>query len=123
MTSTNVIAIFGSRADALGARAALVDAGFDPETLTVSPDLTADPMAAEAPGQAYANQRTTTGAGVGAWIKSGFRSGLDSDTADAERMADIQRGGAVLTIASGDADLQRIRTLIEPHRPVAVRRD
>lgn len=123
MDRTKLIAIFGSQADALAARAALVEAGFDSESLTVSSELTADPVAAEAPGQAYANQQTRTGAGIGAWVKSGFRSGRDSDTTDAERMADIQRGGAVLTIAPGDADFQRVSSLIEAYRPVAVRRD
>lgn len=122
MPRKTMIAVFDSLEHADAARVALLEAGFDESNVTASIDLTSDGIAAEAPGQAFENQETTHNAGLEAWIGSSFRTIVDNDSADARRMADIQRGGAVLTLAGDRKELARAVDLVRPFHPVALRR-
>jgi len=51
------VGIFASRSCAQAAKAALVAAGVPTERITLSATLTADGIAAEAPGESCVNQR------------------------------------------------------------------
>ena len=120
MARTALTAFFSSHDDAVAARDALLGRGFAAADVTVSTDLTSDPVAAEAPGQAYANQATQAGAGLAAWVKSSFTSMTDADTTDAERMADIQRAGATLSVMVEESEARTASALLEAHRAIAV---
>lgn len=52
------VGIFASRSGAQAAKAKLVAAGVPSERIALSATLTADGIAAEAPGEAYVNQRS-----------------------------------------------------------------
>jgi len=56
MAQPPVIGVFNSVGAAEEARAALLRSGLAPHSVTLSVDLTADSVAAEAPGQSFANQ-------------------------------------------------------------------
>ncbi len=57
-----IVAVFASREAVEGARAHLVEAGVADERIGVSTNLTEDGVAAEMPGQSYANQPCQPGA-------------------------------------------------------------
>jgi hypothetical protein len=122
MGRNTLTAVFTSMREAAEARDALIGAGFQSADLTISADLTSDGIAAEAPGQAYENQHTQSGAGIVAWVKSSFSNVRDEDTSDAQRMADVQRGSAVLSFSGSESDLDRASEVLEAQRPVALRR-
>ena len=122
MPGKTFLVVFSSAEEAVAARRSLVDAGYADASIEVTADLTSDGVAAEAPGQAYENQQTVPGAGLLAWLRSSFTSITDDDTADAQRLADIQRGAAVLTIEAGESEFDRLRQVLTPHHPIAVRR-
>ena len=122
MSRKTMIAVFGSREGADAAREVLLEAGFGASDVTVSIDFSRDAIAAEAPGQAFENQATTHNAGVDAWVGSSFRTIVDNDTAVAKRIADIQRGAAVLTLAGRTSELEHAVELVQPFHPLALRR-
>src|SRR5688572_11181110 len=70
MASETVAGIFASTTAAEQARLLILDAGVPERRIAVSSDLTADPIAAEAPGQSYENQ---PGQGAGDAILQGSR--------------------------------------------------
>lgn len=117
-----LVAVFASSAEAQQARAALLSEGFAEEKLTLSADLTDDGLSAEAPGQAYENQPTRLGAGLRRLMKTGFGSAADDDTADARRMADVQRGSVVLSVGPLErGETERATATLKRYRPVALR--
>ena len=122
MERNMLTAVFGSTLEAAKAREALISAGLQGRDVTISADLTSDGIAAEAPGQAYENQHTDTGAGIVAWVKSSFTTVKDDDTTEAQRMADVQSGSAVLSFSGSGSDLDRASEVLEAHRPISLRR-
>src|SRR5688572_7423945 len=121
MTDT-IIAVFASESEATQARSALLSNGFSESQLTISANFTGDGIAAEAPGQAYENQPTKKGTGLRRLFKTGFASGVDEDTADARRMADVQRGTVVLSVGPiPRAECERAVVTLKLYRPVAIR--
>ena len=112
MADSTLIAVFSGEAEAAAARQALIDSGVSLKDIAMSANLTNDGIAAEAPGQAYENQGT---------VKSAFRAAKDSDTADAHRMADVQRGSVVLTVTS-PAKVASVTAILKRFGAVAIRR-
>jgi hypothetical protein len=93
-----IIAVFSTQEDALRAQAALVRCGIDPQAIGMSTDFTSDPIAAEAPGEAYEHQGTPGLSGLKAALKSGRLAAEDSDTREAKRIATVERGSVALTV-------------------------
>jgi hypothetical protein len=114
--------VFGSKEEALRAQSMLEQEGFDRDAIVVSIDMTEDPIAAEWPGQSFENQPTHEGAGLAKWIKSVFTTTSDNDTSDAQRMAEVQRGGAVLSLRATDAELARAEAVLQQHHPLSLQR-
>jgi hypothetical protein len=124
MPPTSLIAVFATKDEAANARTALIDHGFEPGNLTLSIELTNDAIAAEAPGQAFANQTSKPGGGVLRSITLALSGKFDEDSADAARMADVQRGNCVLTVSETSSErLERASSILEQRRPVAIRID
>src|SRR6476620_7204528 len=96
MHNHSVIAVFSSQAEAVNAHHGLVIGGVREDRIAISADLTSDGIAAEAPGQAYENQGPEPG--LRSLIESAFTSDVDTDTAQARLLADVERGSVVLTV-------------------------
>ena len=120
MADSTLIAVFAGDAEAAAARQALIDSGVSLSDIAMSTNLTSDGIAAEAPGQAYENQVDVPGSGLARMVKSAFRTATDSDTADAQRMADVQRGSIVLTVTS-PADVAGVTAILRRFGAIAIR--
>ena len=120
MAQSTLIAVFAGESEAAAARQALIDSGVSLSDIAMSTNLTSDGIAAEAPGQAYENQVDVTGGGLARMVKSAFTTAKDSDTADAQRMADVQRGSVVLTVTS-PADVAAVTAILRRSGAVAIR--
>jgi hypothetical protein len=119
-----VVAVFSGEREAMQARAALLSEGFPESLVTLSVNLTSDGIAAEAPGQAYANQTSEVTAGLRRLLETGLKTVVDEDTADANRMADLQRGTVVLSVGPlSGAERDRAAAILERERPVSLWRD
>jgi hypothetical protein len=100
--SETLIGVFSGEADAHAARDALVAAGIPRECVALSADYAADGIAAEAPGEAYENQTARAGEGIAA-AASTLGTTRSADTREAKRLADVERGGVVVTVGPVDA--------------------
>jgi hypothetical protein len=124
MPPTSLIAVFATKDEAANARTALIDQGFDPGNLALSIELTSDAIAAEVPGQAFANETSKPAGGVLRSITLALSGKSDEDSADAARMADVQRGNCVLTVSETSSErLERASSILEQRRPVTIRID
>ena len=119
---SSLIAVFASPEEATAASDALVAQGFESTHIVVSMDLASDGVAAEWPGQAYANQSSSPAGGLVESIALALGGKPDEDSADAARMAEVQRGTAVLTLSDEPDDaVSRARGTLEAFKPVTVR--
>ncbi|MGE5523102.1 MAG: hypothetical protein ACM3SS_05250 [Rhodospirillaceae bacterium] len=119
MASHQVIGIFSSSARARLAQEALILEGMPEDCVAISIDLTADGIAAEAPGQSYVNQ---PGQASGGW----FGSRATGEAARNSRRAGLadtaQRGACVVTAeARSFAEAERIRDIMAALRPIDMR--
>ena len=119
MADSSLIAVFPGEAEAAAARQALVSSGVDLSHIAVSANMN-DGISGEAPGQAYENQADVSGGGLIGMVKSAFTSAKDSDTADAKRMADVQRGSVVLTV-SEPSNVDELAALLRRLGAIAIR--
>lgn len=117
MTQKRLLAVFAGPTEANACRDALIAAGFSEDEVVVSINMTDDGIAAEVPGQAFENQSTRASSAAGSMF------GLTTeDAADAKRMADVQRGGCVLTISiASAADRERAELPLRATKPIALR--
>jgi hypothetical protein len=121
MRTHTLIAVFASEAEAIRAKAALVRAGIDENSLAISTDLTRDGIAAEAPGQAYENQGSMPAAGLRRLLKSGFKTDVDADSAEARVIAAVERGSVVLTAGPlRHSDVGAVAGILKKHSAVAI---
>ena len=120
MADSTLIAVFAGETEAAAAREALVNSGVSLSDIAVSTDLTNDGIAAAAPGQAYENQVDVPGGGLLRMVRYAFSTEKDSDTADAQRMADVQRGSVVLTVTS-PTDVDRVTAILRRFGAVSIR--
>lgn len=112
------MAVFGSEEEGMQAHSALVANGFDPSNVAISIDLTRDAIAAEAPGQAYDNQ----GPSQSLWKLLKNAVDGDADAEEAHVLADVQRGGVVLTVQPLPRSKHSVAVcILKEHRAVAIR--
>jgi hypothetical protein len=123
MAPHTLLAVFGSTQAAEAARDALVHAGYDLHDAVVSIDLAADGIAAETPGQAYENQPKADDAFPRSLADAFTPPRVEPDTRQAERMADIERGNAVLTVTGTARQLERASHLLRSLQPLVLRRE
>jgi hypothetical protein len=91
MAHRTLIAVFASQEEAADARGVLLGEGFGCRDVALSIRLTNDPLAAEALGQAYANQTSSPRGDLVQSIAVAFFGKSDDDSTAAARMADVQR--------------------------------
>jgi hypothetical protein len=93
------VGIFASRSGAQAAKAKLVAAGVPSERIALSARMTADGIAAEAPGESYVNQR---------------RRDSEADV-EAARYGDLVRSGAcvVSVLVQSDEERSRLEALMQ----------
>jgi hypothetical protein len=111
-----LIAVFTSEDQATRAYAALVSKGIDTNHVAISIDLTRDGIAAEAPGQAYANQ----GDAQSLWQL--FKGDPDEDAEEARTLTDVERGSVVVTVGPVPRSKRElIVCVLKEHRPIVIR--
>lgn len=119
MASHQVIGIFSSSARARLAQEALILEGMPEDCVAISIDLTADGIAAEAPGQSYVNQ---PGEAKGGWFGSRATGEAARNTRRAGLTDAAQRGACVVTAeARNFAEAERIRDIMAALRPIDMR--
>lgn len=110
-------AVFASSDEASRAHSALLEKGIDPREVATSIDFTQDGVAAEAPGQAYANQ----GDAPHSWrlFKWGIDFGVDAD--EARILGAVQRGSVVLTVDPvARSNRAIVMCILKEHRALAI---
>lgn len=118
MAAHQVIGIYNSVARARLAVEALVVEGLPEKCIALSTDLTADGVAAEAPGESYENQPSGEREH---WF--GSRRSGSGEAHHATGYSDaVNSGTCVVTADVHDADeAQRVRDIMEALRPVDMR--
>jgi len=114
-----IMATFGTTDRANAARMALLAAGYRPDDVVVSFDITADSVGAENPGQGFENHPLGGTSGMSDRIPPATP---DADHIAARLMSDVHRSGAVLTLATGTVELGRALGMLWQHDPTIVRR-
>jgi hypothetical protein len=118
MASHQVIGIYSSTARARLAQEALILEGMPEGCVAISIDLTEDGIAAEAPGQSYANQ---PGQRETSW--SGSRGGGASQNGWHESYCDAAQSGTCVVTADArsPAEAHRARDIMASLRPINMR--
>lgn len=115
MARSQVVGVYGSVARARVVQEALITEGTPEDQVSISVDLTADGIAAEAPGQAYVNQPGDGGSAV-RW------QGADGGPRAEPQLAATRAGGCVVTAAARNAhEARRIRAIMAALRPLDLR--
>lgn len=119
MATHQVIGIYSSSARARLAQEALILEGLPEDRVAISIDLTADEIAAEAPGQSYVNQ---PGEPQGGWFGSRATGQAMRNPRHAGFSDAVQRGTCVVTAeARSRAEAERARDIMASLRPVDMR--
>ena len=93
------VGVFGSRSGAQAAKAKLCAAGVPSERIALSAPLTADGIAAEAPGESYVNQRLRDSA---------------ADLDDARYDETLRSGACVVSVrVESDEERSRLEALMQ----------
>lgn len=117
MARRKVIGIYGSIARARLVQEALIAEGTPEDRVSISVDMTLDGIAAEAPGQSYANQPGSRGANVG-WLGSRRRP-PEADPRANGRLDASHCGSCVVTVEALNAgEVERICEIMKVLRPL-----
>lgn len=98
MAANDVVGVFGDDEDALLAKAELVKSGLPAHRVVISTSLTADGIAAEAPGQSFGNQ---PGHGRSAQTQTTARLAAGSEVGQFEQ---ANRTGACIVTVDASAE-------------------